>query len=393
MRKRYKIAIVANSSWNVYNFRLNLLKKFKAERFEVLIIAPVDEYIAHLDKEHSDRHIPLKSLSRKSTNPSKDFALTWELYRIYTKEKPDLVINYTIKPNIFGNIAAKLAKVKSICVVTGLGYTFLKEGLIKTIANTLYKTSFLFADKVIFENQDDKNLFIEKRLVKASKALSVKGCGVNTQHYQPEYSVPNNDLVFTFIGRLLYDKGIVEYVEAAKIVKKRDPDAKFCVIGELDIENPSTISREQLVDWIDKEYIQYQGTTNDVRPYINKSDVITLPSYREGLPKVVLEGLAMGKPIITTQTAGCRETVEHGKNGLLVPIKDAEALANAMLTMIEISPEERKTMGQHSRKLAINTFDDEHITNFYLNVIDHIMTGSPISSTHTTTADSQSKKV
>lgn len=393
MRKRYKIAIVANSSWNVYNFRLNLLKKFKAERFEVIIIAPVDEYIAHLDKEHSDRHIPIKSLSRKSTNPRKDLALIWELYRIFLKEKPDLVINYTIKPNIFGNLAAKMAKVKSICAVTGLGYTFLREGLITKVANSLYKISFLFADKVIFENQDDKQLFIEKRLIKASKALSVKGCGVNTKHYRPEYAPPNKDLVFTFIGRLLYDKGIVEYVNAAKIVKKQYPNATFNVIGELDIQNPSTISREQLVDWIDKEYIQYQGTTNDVRPFIKKSDVITLPSYREGLPKVVLEGLAMGKPIITTQTAGCRETVEHGKNGLLVPIKDVEALANAMLTMIEISPEERKAMGLLSRKMAINTFDDEHITNFYLNVIDHVMTGVPVSSQNSTSVSKSQKKV
>ncbi len=380
MRKKYKIAIVANSSWNVYNFRLNLLKKFKAERLEVIIIAPVDEYIAQLKKEHSDRHIPLKSLSRKSTNPSKDLMLTWELYRILAKEKPDVVINYTIKPNVFGNIAAKLAKVKSICVVTGLGYTFLKEGLIRTIANTLYKASFLFADKVIFENQDDQKLFIEKRLVKANKTLSVKGCGINTKHYKPGSDPQNKDLVFTFIGRLLYDKGIVEYVNAAKIVKQTYPNATFSVIGELDIENPSTISREQLVEWIEKEYIQYQGTTSDVRPFIKDSDVITLPSYREGLPKVVLEGMAMGKPIITTHTAGCRETVDHGKNGLLVPIKDAEALANAMLTMIEISPEERQSMGHQSRLMAISTFDDEHITNFYLGVIDHIMTGAPITS-------------
>lgn len=392
MRKRYKIAIVANSSWNVYNFRLNLLKKFKAERLDVVIIAPVDEYIAHLNKDHCDRHIPLKSLSRKSTNPTKDITLIWELYQILTKEKPDVVINYTIKPNIFGNIAAKLAKVKSICVVTGLGYTFLKEGLIRTIANSLYKASFLFADKVIFENQDDKQLFIDKRLVKATKALSVKGCGINTQHYKPEPAPQNTHLTFTFIGRLLYDKGIVEYVNAAKIVKKRYPETKFQVIGELDIENPSTISREQLVEWIDKEYIRYLGTTSDVRQFIKTSDVITLPSYREGLPKVVLEGMAMAKPIITTLTAGCRETVDHGKNGLLVPVKDPEALANAMLTMIEISPEERQNMGLLSRKMAVNTFDDEHITNFYLTVIDHVMTGVPICSSATTSNTTNQKK-
>ncbi len=378
MRKRYKIAIVANSSWNVYNFRLNLLQKFKSEGFEVIVIAPVDEYIAHLDKFHCDKHIPLKSLSRKSTLPTRDLSLVWELFRIYSEEKPDLVIHYTIKPNIFGNIAAKLANVKSICVVTGLGYTFLKEGLLKSIANQLYKLSFRFANKVVFENQDDRALFIKKKLVNQQKAIAVKGCGINTSHYRPTKSKENKHLVFTFIARLLYDKGIVEFVEAAKIVKKQYPDTQFWVIGELDIQNPSTISRDQLVEWIDKEYIQYQGTTNDIRKYIKKSDVVTLPSYREGLPKVILEGMAMGKPIITTDTAGCRETVDHGSNGLIVPLKDATALASAMVTMIEIPSEERQSMGQKSREMAVNLFDDAIITEFYLQVIDNVMTGKPM---------------
>ncbi len=380
MGKKKKIAIVANSTWNIFNFRLNLLRKLKQENYEVVVIAPVDEYILYLDKRYCDKHIPLTSLSRKSTNPIQDLALFWELYKIYLKEKPDLVLHYTIKPNIFGNLAAKLSLISSICIVTGLGYTFLNGGLVKSLVQFLYKFSFFFADRVMFENQDDKALFIKKRLASSKKCISVKGCGIDTLFFSPvKKEVGLEKVVFTFIGRLLYDKGIVEFVEAAKIVKKQHPSAEFWVIGELDIENPSTISREQLVEWIENKDIRYRGITSDIRTFIKDTDVVTLPSYREGLPKVVLEGMAMGKPIVTTNTAGCRETVIHGENGLLVPVKNYESLATAMNTMIEIGAQERAIMGQKSRERTLNEFADEHITRDYLNVIRTILSSPPSS--------------
>lgn len=372
--KTTKVALVANSTWNIYNFRLNLIKKLENEKLEVIVIAPVDEYIHYLNNVANIRHVPLKTLSRKSTNPFKDIVLFNELNSIYKKEKPDLVIHYTIKPNIYGNLAAALNKIKSICAVTGLGYTFLNKGFTNLAARFLYKFSFQFSDRVIFENQDDRALFIREKLAAEKKCISMKGCGVNTNYFRPLVNGrQNGNRVFLFIGRLLYDKGIVEFVEAAKIVKAKISNTEFWVVGELDSGNPSAIDKEQLVKWVNEKDIHYCGTTKDIRGYMKQTDVVVLPSYREGLPKVILEGMAMGKPIITTDTAGCRETVEENENGFLVPVKDANKLANAMIKMALFSDEELEEMGNVSREKTLEIFDDKIIANQFMEIIDEIL--------------------
>jgi len=390
-RKSTKVALVANSTWNIYNFRLNLIKRLEKEHAEVIVIAPVDEYIHYLNKASNIRHIPVKNLSRKSTNPFKDLFLFIELFKIYKRERPDLIIHYTIKPNIFGNLAAALSKILSICVVTGLGYTFLNGGLARKISTFLYRISLKFSQKVLFENEDDRALFVKEKIVSQQNSISLNGCGVNTKHFRPAPRNRRDDkLVFLFIGRLLYDKGIVEFVEAAKRMKSQFNDVEFWVLGELDYGNPSAISKNQLLSWVDQKYIIYHGTTSDIKSFIKKSDVIVLPSYREGLPKVILEGMSMGKPIITTDTAGCKQTVDPGKNGLLVPVKNVSELVDAMAYMNKLEDIDLEVMGKLSRKKAVREFDDKIITTAFIDIINDIL---PKSKTLKRTTKRSKKKV
>ncbi|MEL6635385.1 MAG: glycosyltransferase family 4 protein [Bacteroidota bacterium] len=372
--KTAKIAIVANSTWNIYNFRLNVIKLLIQNNFEVVVIAPVDHYISYLNQFSEVRHVPLRSLSRKSTNPLKDLSLTRELYQIYCRERPDLVIHYTVKPNIYGGFAARQCGIKYLSTITGLGYTFLHDSLIRQLTQWLYRMAFRHSEKVIFENQDDRQLFIEEGIIRPEAGISLKGCGVDIQYFSPNGFVkPPDTLVFTFIGRLLYDKGIDEFVRAAALVKKDFPEAEFWVVGDIDEENPAAISHDQLLAWMQSGVIRYFGPTSDVRYYIKQSDCIVLPSYREAIPRVVQEGMAMRKPIITTDTPGCREAVEEGKNGFLVPIKDAEGLAAAMRRFRQLSPDQKHTMGRYGRQKAEREFDDRLISRQIVDIIEAVI--------------------
>ncbi|MEM9920272.1 MAG: glycosyltransferase family 4 protein [Bacteroidota bacterium] len=374
MKPPKKIAFVANSSWNIYNFRLNLIRALINKGLEVIVIAPVDEYIHYLNKVPGITHIPLRRLSRNSTNPFRDLILFTELRRIYRQQSPDLIVHYTVKPNIFGNLAARSCGIPSVCVVTGLGYTFLRQGIVKHITLGLYKFSFQFADRVVFENPDDQQLFVSENIAAPEQCTTVNGCGVDTQFYQcRKKSKFKSNIVFTFIGRLLYDKGIVEYVQAAEQVKKRVPNAIFWVIGEIDEGNPSFISKPQLLRWIEDQTIRYFGTTKDVRSFIQQSDCVVLPSYREGLPKVILEAMSMGKPIVTTDTAGCRQTVDQSQNGFIVPVENAKALSLALETFCGLSQKEKEEMGQKSRDKAVRMFDGAIVVKQYFDLIKQII--------------------
>lgn len=359
-----RVAIVANTTWNISNFRMNIAKALLNNEVELIIIAPLDEYIPKLKELGDIKIIPLQHLKRNGLNPSGDILLFKELYTIYKEYKPDVVLHYTIKPNIYGAIASRINNIHNICVITGLGYTFIHKGWINHLVKLMYRFAFKFADRVLFENQDDRDLFIKEHLINKKKAFHIKGCGVDLNYFKPLKEKPEEeDIRFTFIGRLLYDKGIVEFVEAARIVKKEFPSVQFSVIGQLDDENLAHIKRAELIDWISNGIIQYHSQTEDVRPYIDESSCVVLPSYREGLPRVMMEAMAMAKPIITTHAAGCRETVDEGKNGFLVDIKDKNSLAQAMIKMINSSPGQRFKMGLYGRQKAENEFDDKVIAN------------------------------
>ena len=337
--KKQTIALVANSTWNIYNFRLNLIDKFLAEGMDVVVIAPVDEYLTYKEQYPTVRHYGLRMMDRDSTNPIKDIFLLLELVRKYKKIKPDIILHFTNKPNIYGGIAAKIVGIKSIAVVTGLGYAFINKGLVRAMMTWLYRISGGFHQKFIFENIEDRELFAELGIVSGDRAVSVKGCGVDTTWYHP------------------YPNGQVK-------------DKTIWVVGELDAENPATIDKDDLIKWVEEDIIYYHGFVKDVRPIIAESDCIVLPSYREGLPRIILEGMSMSKPVITTLSAGCSETVDVGLNGFLVEIRNVEALKEAFIHFMHLSYQQRSAMGMAGRDKAINEFDDKKIAIEIFNLVD-----------------------
>lgn len=372
--KNTTIALVANSTWNFFNFRMNIVKAIIDRGYDVVLISPKDEYLEPLLEKFDVQHISLVNLRRKGTNPVREFLLIDEFKKIYKKVNPDLVIHFTIKPNIYGNYVAKKLGIKSICVVTGLGYVFLHETLYNSLAKRMYQFSFKKSDLIIFENEDDRNLFIEMNICTDQKSISVKGCGVNLDYYKPLPNLKNKDekIIFSFIARLMYDKGIVEFIEAAKKVRERNKNVEFWVAGEIDAGNPSSIKIETLHEWIEDGTIKYFGHVKDVRPIIAKSDCIVLPSYREAMARTLTEALAMEKPIISCDTSGCRAIVDDGINGYLVPVKNVEALADAMEKFQLLPEDQKQEMGQNGRQKAKDEFDDYIVTSQYLRILNQL---------------------
>lgn len=370
--KHLKIAIVVNTAWNIVNFRLGLIKALLNAGHEVIAIAPADDYVAQIEAIGC-RFIALKTLERKGTNPIKDMRLVHELYRIYKKESIDLALLYTIKPNIYGSFAASLAGVKTICTVTGLGYSFISTGWVSRIAKSLYKRAFRRATIIAFQNNDDRQLFIDGGLANTHKTTLIKGSGIRTDYFSPmEKTRTDDEFIFLFVGRLLFDKGIQEFIDAAKSIRAHYSKAQFWVVGAIDEGNPSCVSPEMVQSCVDAGIITYYGPSDQVREMMRECDVVVLPSYREGLPRVMLEALSMAKPIITTDAPGCRETIIHGENGYMVPIRDWMALKTSMEKMLAHSNIELVEMGKKGRQMALEEFDEQAIIQRYFEIIDSI---------------------
>ena len=363
------ILLVANSAWNIWNFRRSLLEQLAAEGCTLLCAAPADGYESQLSALPGVRFIPLHRLSRKSLSLLDNWHTLLELRRLLRLERPDLVVLYTVKPNIFGSIAAWLTATPAIATVEGLGYTATAPALLRRLIFFLYQLAFRFVQKVVFLNHDDRAAFLYNKVVPPQTTLVIKGTGVDTAHFLPGlengYAAP----IFLFIGRLLSDKGIREFVRAAQLTKAVAPQARFQVLGKADAANPASIPHGELDAWIRSAAIEHLGYSDDVRPFIAEAHVVVLPSYREGMPRVLLEGMAMGKPIITTDSVGCRETVDEGRNGYIVPSEDAEALSAAMLRFMRLSTVEKMAMGRHSRQKALTEFSNDVVLPQYLQLL------------------------
>lgn len=371
-QQRPTIAIAANTAWNIYNFRLGLIRALIERGHKVVAIAPADDFIRPI-LETGASFETLHRLSRKGTNPVQDVRLVHEFYRHYQKHAVEVALQYTIKPNIYGTFGAGFAKTKTICTVTGLGYSFLSEGWVNRIVKYLYKRAFNRASLVAFQNQDDQQLFLDAGLVSDSKTLLIKGSGIRTDFFAPlPPTRTDGQFVFLFVGRLLYDKGVQELLDAAQILKNQYPKAEFWIVGAIDTDNPSAIKREQIEALDQQGIVRYLGPSNDVRSIMREADAVVLPSYREGIPRVMLEGLSMAKPLITTDAPGCRETVVDGHNGFLIPIKDSQSLAQALEKMLLLSPAERQRMGENGRLMALQEFDEQAIIFKYFELIDQL---------------------
>ena len=368
-----RIGISINSAWNIYNFRKGLIKGLQQAGHQVIAIAPHDSYASKL-KNLGCEFIPIE-MSNKGTNPLQDIALAVKLGSIYRKANLDAVLQFTIKPNIYGSLAAafmsfftRKTKLPVINNVTGLGTVFIREkSLSSKIAKILYRFSFRYPTTVFFQNPDDKKVFVRNGLVPPAIVDTLPGSGINLQEFTPTQATDSSKaFTFLMISRLIYDKGIVEYIDAIRKLKQKHSNIKFQLLGPLDTQAGLGIPEETVKAWEAEGLVEVLGRQDDVKPFIEKADCIVLPSYREGTPRTLIEAASMAKPIVTTDVPGCRETVEHGFNGFLCKVKDAEDLAAKMEDILDLSPTALATMGNNSRKFAESKFDEQIIVRKYL---------------------------
>lgn len=362
-----KVAIVLNTSWNIYNFRMGLIKALKENGHEIYAIAPEDEYSSKLEEAGCEYHEV--TMDSRGVNPIKDLALFFELRKIYKKIRPDVVLHYTIKPNLYGTMAATTLRIPAINNVCGLGTVFLNENLVSKIALTMYKFAFRFPKKVFFQNSYDHQLFVERGLVKKGISDIVPGSGIDLKYFQPEPFKRNKRFTFLLISRLIHDKGVIEYIDAIKKLQGEGANAKFQVLGAKDPEHRRGIKSELVDSWIENNIIEYLGTTDDVRQYIADADCVVLPSYREGTPRTLLEAASSSKPIIATDVPGCKNVVKHSFNGLLCKLKDSNDLAEKMSTMMQFPDERIEELGKNGRMKVENEFSENLVINKYLKSI------------------------
>jgi len=361
---RGRILIVANTSWHVLNFRMPLIKELQAHGVTVTAAAPLDECSKSLEAQ-GVHHIELP-IGRKTLNPLSDLLLTIRLYRLYHRERPDVVFHNTIKPVIYGSMAAHWAGVGRVLnMIPGLGYVFsgnqLSQRLLRPLVKQMYRHAMRNTDAVLFQNPDDRDYFVKSGLVKAGKSQVTYGSGVDLDHFYYVDHTPSNHCTFLLLGRMLWDKGVGEYVEAARRVRKRHPSTRFLLLGIIDPDNPSFIPEHVINEWNKNGDIEFLASTADVRGILEKADVVVLPSYyREGVPKSLLEAAAMGKPVITTDMPGCREAVVNNLTGLLIPARNVDALTEAM-SALAADPARRLGMGREGRKLASERFDVKRV--------------------------------
>jgi len=354
---------------------MNFVKALINQGHEVHTIAPIDDYTHHLTEVGCIHHNIY--MDSRGANLVKDVALILELGSIYFKIKPDVVLHYTIKPNVYGTLAAALLRIPVINNVCGLGTVFLKEGIISFIAKLLYKISFRFPKKVFFQNPEDLRLFVDKKLVAADKVEILPGSGIDVSQFTPTPFRQNKVFTFLLVSRLILDKGIMEYVEAVRILRAQGVNARFQLLGAKDPQHKRGIELEIIDGWINEGLVEYLGKTDNVQPFVNNADCVVLPSYREGSPRSLMEAACLCKPIVATDVAGCRQVVEHGVNGLLCELKNPQDLAAKMKIMMDLPVSDRQIMGLNGRHKMETEFSDAIVLNKYVNAINRILCVNP----------------
>jgi glycosyltransferase involved in cell wall biosynthesis len=308
-------------------------------------------------------------MDSRGANPIKDSALIVELFFIYRHIRPDIILHYTIKPNVYGTLAAALLRIPVINNVCGLGTVFLKNNFVSAVAMFLYKVSFRFAHKVFFQNPEDLKLFVKKKLIRPEAVDLVPGSGIDLKKFQPLPFIRNKTFTFLLISRLITDKGVLDYVEAVKSLKQMGFKARFQILGSMDPEHKRGIKTHVINEWIENNTIEYLGTTKDVRHYIQQADCVVLPSYREGTPRTLLEAASSSKPIIATDVPGCNHVVIHNFNGLLCKMKDSSDLAAKMQQLAGFDDEKLGEFGRNGRLKMEAEYDENLVINKYLRAL------------------------
>lgn len=372
-RKPLRIAVVSNTAWYLFNFRLNLMHALQAAGHTVVAIAPEDDYAPRIVAAGIDlEHVPI---SGGGTNPVSELRAVHRLWQIFRQQHIDLVLSYTPKGNLYSALACIVSHRAFVPNVSGLGRAFIRKSMVTTVATALYRFCFRRAELVFFQNNDDLSEFVRNRLVHPGKAERLPGSGVDLERFQPSSAeASSSDVtgtpVFLLVARMLWDKGVGEFVDAARLVRRQHPSARFQLLGFLDVANPAAITREQMDQWVKEGVVEYFDPTDDVRPWLAQADCVVLPSsYREGVPRTLLEAAAMARPVITTDAPGCRDTVLDGESGYLCRVRDSEDLGDKMLLFIDLSAQARCEMGRRGRRLVEERFDERIVLDRYLELV------------------------
>lgn len=364
-----KIAVMENGLLSTYTMREGLMLALVAQGCEVHILAHTNTFVSQVEKMGLKVH----NVGSGNMNPFKVARYIFNLRKALKRINPDVCLTFSIRPAIWGNLITRQLHIPTITNITGVGPLFISKNIVYRTARSLYRNALSKTKKVFFQNTDDMNLFLERKFVSAAIAETVPGSGVDYNKFKPRVLKEKDHEIFTFlfIGRLIKDKGIFEYFEAAKCIRKKYPHTRFNIIGPFWTQNlrKNTITHSQLQNWIDEGIIDYLGEKKDVRKFIAEADCIVLPSYREGTSNILLEAGSMEKPVVTTNTTGCKEIVEDGITGLLCRVKDEKDLAEKMETMLLLSEEERDTMGKKARQKIIKEYDKQIVVNAYLKAI------------------------
>lgn len=363
------VLITVNAAWNVWNFRQSLVARLLAEGHRVTILAPPDEAVPALERLGC-RVLPLE-MDVRGLNPLADLRLMLRFRAIFRRERPDIVFSFTIKNNIFGALAARAAAVPFVPNVTGLGTAFLSGGLLQRVAEGLYRRAFRKLPVVFFQNDEDCALFVGRGLVRPGQARVLPGSGIDLTRFVPSPMPADatQPTVFLMVARLLRDKGVVEYVEAARAIRAVRADVRFQLLGPAGAENRTAIDMAEVQGWAAEGCIDYLGTTEDVRPFFRVASCAVLPSYREGAPRTLIEAAALGRPAIATDVPGCRAVVEDGVTGFLCAARDGESLAAAMRRFLDLPDEARAAMGAAARHRMERHYDEAIVMRAYLDAL------------------------
>jgi glycosyltransferase involved in cell wall biosynthesis len=369
--KKLRVGFVSINAWSVYNFRLDVVRWLLRQGYEVLVMAAKDDYVELLEKEGCV-FIPV-SFSNRSENPISDYSFYLHLKKLYRLHKPDMLFHYVVKPNIYGSLAASAQRIPSVAVVTGLGYAFAKRNWLYRVVKLLYRRALKTTTETWFLNNDDAKVFITEKIVAIEKVKVLPGEGVNTAHFSRNFNgEKRNNPRFRFLmsTRLLKSKGISIYADAARILRKKNYDLDFELIGIPEEHHPDAISKDDLARWEKEGLLFYSGFAHDVRPFLLNADCFVFPSfYNEGIPRGLMEAASMELPVITSVNRGCKEVVINNSTGYLCNMNDPFDLADKMEKMINLSQQERDRMGQNGRLLVSEKFNIERIIEEYAHTV------------------------
>ena len=361
------LMLMGNDVPTVLNLRMNLIRALQDAGYRVGVAAPPMDASKQLEAA-GVAFYPVRMLPT-GMRPTADAALFWQYLRLLRSERPAAILGFTVKPNVYGSLAARLCGIPVLNNITGLGTAFISKGPLESLVTALYRPALRKSEAVFFHNDDDRDLFVGRGIVRSKQAIVIPGSGIDLSRFKPEPLPGRVDApVFLLIGRLIDEKGVHEFVDAAARLKADWPNARFQLLGDF-ATGPRAVRREELEGWVAAGTVEYLGSSPDVRPFIARADCLVLPSYREGLPRSLLEGAAMARALVATDAPGCRNLVEPGVTGFLCDVRSGPSLARAMESFLRLTRQQRAEMGKRARQMVEERFSDERVNEAYLKVL------------------------